>query len=559
MGTTAAIYYTPDGYDTGGQRLLGRQAAGEGFLKGLVRYGTAERLYCQAATQEEFRDFCRRIEPWMSGPRAVRWLPVHQPQLLTQAGTLYFPSPGLSQLAWQRQFGDPRAYSLCGVTHTTASKAVMQAIGEVPIAPFQPWDAIVCTSEAVKTWMESLLERWGEYLARRIGGTPRLDIQLPVIPLGVDCGAFLPGEEAQAVRQAVRERLGIPPEAIAVLFVGRLIAHAKAHPVPMYLALERVARSTGQPLYLIQSGWFEFPEHETAFKQTAAAFCPSVGCRFLDGRNPEIRRSIWCAADLFMSLADNIQETFGLVPIEAMAAGLPVVVSDWNGYKESVRHGIDGFKIPTMLPEPGSAGELGLQHFEGSINYSTYIGQTASLTAVDIEGCARAVSVLVENADLRRQMGENGRQRAREVYDWRVVIGAYEQLWSDLAQLRGTAGFSISPKAGRSPNPLADDPCQLFSHYPTQTLADDTCLSWGSMAALEERQRLEAFGMNQVGAGLRVSASEIEAILAFIGEGGSRNVAEIFQHLDGERSNLRSPLHRTLVYLLKFDILRIAV
>lgn len=559
MGTTAAIYYTPDGYDTGGQRLLGRQAAGEGFLKGLVRYGTAERLYCQAATQEEFRDFCHRIQPWMSAPRAVRWIPSHQPQMLTQAGTLYFPSPGLSDLAWQRQFGDPRAYSLCGVTHTTASKAVMQAIGDLQIAPFQPWDAIVCTSEAVKTWIESLLERWGEYLARRLGATPRTEIQLPVIPLGVDCEAFLQGEEAQAVRHSLRQRLGIGPEAIVVLFVGRLIAHAKAHPVPMYLALERVARSTRQPIYLIQSGWFEFPEHETAFKQTAAAFCPSVRSLFLDGRHPEVRQSIWCAADVFMSLADNIQETFGLVPIEAMAAGLPVVVSDWNGYKESVRHGIDGFKIPTLFPPPGSAGELGLQHFEGSINYSTYIGLTASLTAVDIEACVQALMVLVENADWRRQMGENGRQRAREVYDWRVVIGAYEQLWSELAQLRSSAGFSISCPDGRSPYPLADDPFVLFSHYSTQSLTDDVRLSWGSMAAIEERQRLEAFGMNQVGAGLRVSATATAEILAFIGEGGSRTVAEIFQHIESAIAHPRASVDRTLVYLVKFDILRITV
>jgi alpha-maltose-1-phosphate synthase len=558
-GTTAAIYYTPDGYETGGQRLLGRQAAGEGFLKGLVRYGTAERLYCQAATQAEFQDFCRRIEPWMSGPRAVRWLPLHQPQNLTEAGTLYFPSPGLSHLAWQRQYGDPRSYSLCGVTHTTASKAVMQAVGDLLIAPFQPWDAIVCTSNAVKTWIESLLARWGDYLARRIGGTPRTDLQLPVIPLGVDCGAFLSGEEAQGVRHSLRQQLGIPPEAIVVLFVGRLIAHAKAHPVPMYLALERAAQSTRQPIYLIQSGWFEFPEHETAFKQTAAAFCPSVRSIFLNGRHPGIRQSIWSVADIFISLSDNIQETFGLVPIEAMAAGLPVVISDWNGYKESVRHGIDGFKIPTLLPPPGCGLELGLQHFEGSINYSTYIGQTASLTAVDIEACTQALIALIENADLRHQMGENGRRRAREIYDWRVVISSYEQLWYELAQVRSSASLSVSCPEERFPYPLADDPFRLFSHYPTQTLEDNVQLGWGSMAALEARQRLGAFAMNQVGANLRVSSAEIEDILGLIGENSSRSVGEIVQQIGRSNTSSSSQIYPTIVYLVKFDILRIIV
>ncbi|MGB3557786.1 MAG: glycosyltransferase [Geitlerinemataceae cyanobacterium] len=556
-GTTAAIYYTPDGYETGGQRLLGRQAAGEGFLKGLVRYGTAEGLYCQAATEEEFRDFCRRIQPWMSATRPVRWLPIDRPQTLSDPGTLYFPSPGLSHLAWQRQYGDPRAYSLCGVTHTTASKAVMQAVGDLMIAPFQPWDAIVCTSYAVKTWMESLLASWGDYLVRRIGGKPHTDVRLPVIPLGVDCEAFLSGEEAQTVRHSLRQRLGIAPDAIVFLFVGRLIAHAKAHPVPMYLALERIAQSTRQPIYLLQSGWFEFPEHETAFKQTAAAFCPSVRSVFLDGRHQEIRQSIWYAADIFISLADNIQETFGLVPIEAMAAGLPVVVSDWNGYKESVRHGIDGWRIPTLLPPPGSAWELGLQHFDGSINYSTYIGQTASLTAVDIEACTQALGMLVGNADLRRQMGENGRRRAREIYDWKVIIPAYEQLWSELAQVRSIATPSVSRPPDRATYPLADDPLRLFAHYPTQALTDAVQIGWGTMATPEARQQIGAFAMDRVGANLRVSQREIEEILASIGEGGSCSVGEIVRQIGRSKTDNASPIYRTIVYLVKFDILRI--
>jgi glycosyltransferase involved in cell wall biosynthesis len=53
-------------------------------------------------------------------------------------------------------------------------------------------------------------------------------------------------------------------------------------------------------------------------------------------------------------LSDNIQETFGIVPIEAMAAGLPVVVLDWDGYKNTVRDGIDGFRVPTLMSGAGS-------------------------------------------------------------------------------------------------------------------------------------------------------------------------------------------------------------
>ena len=48
---------------------------------------------------------------------------------------------------------------------------------------------------------------------------------------------------------------------------------------------------------------------------------------------------------MFCSLPDSVEETFGIVPIEAMAAGLPVVVSDWDGYKDTVRDNVDGFEF----------------------------------------------------------------------------------------------------------------------------------------------------------------------------------------------------------------------
>ena len=64
---------------------------------------------------------------------------------------------------------------------------------------------------------------------------------------------------------------------------------------------------------------------------------------------PDERNTVYASADIFVSLADNPQETFGLAPLEAMATGLPVVLSDWNGYRDLVEHGHSGYLIPTSL------------------------------------------------------------------------------------------------------------------------------------------------------------------------------------------------------------------
>ena len=58
----------------------------------------------------------------------------------------------------------------------------------------------------------------------------------------------------------------------------------------------------------------------------------------------------------FISLSDNIQETFGLTIIEGMAAGKPVIATDWDGYRQTVRHGDTGFLIPTYMPQLTEAG-----------------------------------------------------------------------------------------------------------------------------------------------------------------------------------------------------------
>lgn len=551
MSTTAAILYRRDGYDTSSKRLLGRQAAGEGFLKGLVQHGTAESLYCYAANSTEFGEFCKHIQPWMKRPRKVQWLPHSNPRVLAQAGTIYNPDPTISKLVWQRRFADQRAYSVCGVTHTIASMGVMQSIGDLLIAPVQPWDALICTSVAVKTAVQHLLNGWADYLAQRTGGQSSIQINLPIIPLGVDCNAFLQGSAARNSRSRWRQKLGIAQDDIVVLFVGRLCFYAKAHPVPMYLALEQAVQASGAKVHLIQAGWFEDQREESSFKDSAKVFCPSVNTIFLDGRQPEVRSAIWSLADIFISLVDNIQETFGLTPIEAMAAGLPVIVSDWNGYQESVRHEIDGLRIPTLMPPSSSGIDLASDYLGENLNYSSYIAHASMAATVDIGACAKALTTMMTNHELRQRMGENGQQHAREIYDWKVAIAAYESLWQELAEIRGAAVMSAPLQPDTPPHPLCDDPFRLFAHYPTTTLTNDLLLKLGPMAAPECLSEIRKTWITNFGAERRTPVATLDAILAAI-ESNPQSVETILnQHPE---QNPRELL-RTLMYLLKFNVL----
>jgi glycosyltransferase involved in cell wall biosynthesis/tetratricopeptide (TPR) repeat protein len=564
----AVIFHHPDAVDTGRPRLLGRHAAGEGFLKGFIRHAGVETLFAHALAREHFEDFQRRAKAIDDDGRPCRWVPMGD---MGKSGedalptTLMVPDPNLAPFAWRRRARDDRAYSIVGVNHTIASERVMDGLGDLVIAPFQPWDALICTSHAVRSTVLRMLDNWTDYLNRRGGGKLRTTVELPVIPLGVDCDAYAKGDKSAGERQAIRRGLGIADDDVAVLFMGRLSFHAKAHPTPLYLSLEAAAKRTGKRLHLIQAGWFANEFIEKEFRDGIRTYAPSVNGIFLDGRKPEIRFKVWHAADVFTSLSDNIQETFGLTPIEGMAAGLPVVVSDWDGYRDTVRPNIDGFTIPTWLPLPESGGDLALApeaRLTGETSdqaYEQYCGLVSQCTAVDVAAATEAFAALAADPALRRRMGEAGRKRARQEFDWQVVIKAYQALWKDLENIRNREKTIAPATRERPPMPLRDDPFSLFAAYPTRSLDGDTVATLAAGAGKGAwRKRLDAIRrqrMNVLAQGALLAEDEQAAILEKLDKDGPTTVFALADLVAADR---RYRVTRTLGWLAKMGIIGFA-
>jgi glycosyltransferase involved in cell wall biosynthesis len=543
--SNAAIHYVPAGYETRGPRLMGRMAAGEGFLDAYLRHAGAERFYCYAQERKAAEQFAQQAQGLGAAP--VEWIPWANPTGLAKPGALYIPDPSLHDHAWRRRARDQRAYSLTGITHTTASSGAMDMIAEFALAPVQEWDAVICTAKTVRTMVEALMDEQAAYLKDRLGAQRAPRPQLPVIPLGVDCARFAPDPTARA---AQREALGIAADDIAFLFVGRLSFHAKAHPFPMYLALERAARQTGKRLHLIQAGWFANDFIETAFRDGARDFCPSVTAHFLDARKPEVRFPVWQAADIFTSLSDNIQETFGLTPIEAMAAGLPSVVTDWDGYRDTVQHGEHGIRVPTLSPPPGQGADLADAHAIGIDTYDRYCGYASQFVAVDINVAADAYISLIGNPGLRAKLGDAARRAAQANFDWRHVIARYQALWAELAQRRAAAVES-APASGPLYWPARADPFALFADYPTEILAMQHRLERGDfsgdLAAILGHD-LFSFARH------RLRPELCELLLRKAGNGGTVTLAEIGAELNDAD---RAVLPRNATFLVKIGALRL--
>ena len=551
----AAFYYNPENYQTSGDGIVGRQSATGGFLRGFIKYGGTDRFFIYADSADVFEKFQRfAVDSGARADQTAAFLPVTTAHL-KQLGTVFRPGPDLGDLAWRRRHFDQRDFSICGITHTVSETMAMQVIGNLMVAPVQPWDALVCTSKCVKGVVERLLADWADYLGARFEHDVQLPCQLPVIPLGVDSAEMAARADDSDSRLTLREAMDIKDSDIALLYAGRLNHVEKANPVPMYLAAEAAAANTGVRLHLIQAGQATNTEVENAFKQAAEDFAPNVKHHFIDGSRDDLYDKVWAAADIFISLSDNIQESFGLTPIEAMAAGLPLVISHYNGYRESVRDGVEGFTVPSSQPAPGAGAEMAFLYDTGFVPSPVFTAAISQSTAVEVPAAALAISRLIEDDDLRARLGAAGQKRAADVYDWRHVARAHQELWTELADIRAHAEESVPPSPNKAPFPLAPDPFRPFLAHASGLLDAAATISADGPFDKAIFQALYRSDIATPLSAVLLDEADTADLLKQIINAGAMSAGDVAKDMTQEKI---TPFYLTLGWLAKVGLIAIA-
>ncbi|OYX36243.1 MAG: hypothetical protein B7Y99_02030 [Caulobacterales bacterium 32-69-10] len=545
----AAISYDADSFEPG-DKPMGRRTAGLGLLRGFVEHAKVDTVFGYSEfepTQAGFEAAVRRF----GGDAPVRWSSHWNISALKEVGALHVAGPIGAAHAFHRRGFDQRAWSLTGVTHTISSHAAADAIASLATAPVQSWDALICTSRAVKAAVEVSLEEQADYLRARLGSqAPAVGLQLPVIPLGVRCQDFAAAPEARA---RLRARLGVPDDEVVVLYAARLSFHAKAHPYPMYAALQRAAERTGARVHLLLAGWFADAFQERVFRNGAAELCPDVTLHVVDGREPGMWDSVWQAGDIYTLLSDNIQESFGLSPVEAMAAGLPVVGSDWDGLKDTIVHGETGYLVPTLTPPAGGGGYMSQAYELSRIDYEQYVASVAQVVSVDVAAAADAFTALITDANLRRRMGEAGRARALSEFDWGRVIPRYQALWGELAQRRAVDREAAPKHPSRLGDPARADPFRTFAAYPTRAIDSDDLVASPADLAVQAAALNRRAGTAPV-RGIVLDGAMLEALTEQMATLGETSVEAI---LGSAPSIPRWRALRTILWLHKHGLVAI--
>ena len=521
---------------------MGRQSAGKAFMRGMARTWPKAELHGLGQGTETAKAMYRQLAgDGFDGQ--LKWIEVPNWAALGDLGTLYYPSPAAKDFAYSRNAFNPGAFSVMGVTFTLSSNGAMDQVADLVLPPFKPWDAMICISQAALDFTTRLHNEMKAWLTAQTGATRFNTPQLPVIALGIDCPSFTP---QAGLRETARAALQLQAHEVAFLFSGRLSFHAKANPVPMYQALEQAAQHAS--VVCIEAGVFPNDAIRAGFFAAQKALAPSVRFIWVDGQDELLYRQAWQGADAFVSLSDNIQETFGLTPVEAMAAGLPVVVSDWNGYKDTVRDGIDGFRVPTILPPAGMGGDLAMRHALGLDTYDFYIGRASLATVVEPTALAQACTALATQPELRARMGAAGLARATRDFDWPVILQRYAQLADELTKIRLAAG-------PQSPEPWVQraDPFARFGHFPSHTLAGNALVLAQPSAQARLADLLSLAMANYAFEARLLPRETIVALLSVLDKSGRQTVNELLM-----AAGVATPVGvRCLMWLWKFDLVQV--
>lgn len=538
---------------TGSQpaEIFGIDVAIANFLKAFLRHSRQKQFFFLPGSDdsiEELKNIARAENIDFS---RCAWIPAAHPGMnMNDVDVLFRPDPNIADHVWRRQQITGHGYSVCSLVHTMSGERIAGVLSDYITAPTAPGDAIICPSQAIRKSIEALWAIQGEYYKHRFRGIVPCPVDLPVIPLGIHTQRFADAT-TPSKRIGQREALALADDEVAILHVGRMSYATKAHPISLFKAAEKAAQLLApKKLRLLMFGFFKPDVMEKEFRQLAADIGKTVHIDFILNNDPRFPDGLWAAGDIFTSLIDNIQESFGFTPIEAMACGLPSVISDWDGYRDGVRHGTDGFLIPTLAVAPGGQRELAAHYFNIR-NYGDYLIRSGQSVAIDIDAAATAFRLLAQDDNLRKTMGEASRKRAVS-YDWRSIIPAYEDLWAEQAAKRKTALRQEIPPAWQAAHPSYPDPSSMFAAFATRHISPDDRLDITAQAEdidLIARHRMNIFGMD-----LLLPEEIISTIMETLYRTPQMRVADVQTTL-GITDTPR--LMRTLLWFAKMGLLRI--
>ncbi|WP_062268772.1 DUF4135 domain-containing protein [Endozoicomonas arenosclerae] len=455
----------PGGYN-------GLREANEAFIKAVIRYSRFDELhlYLHDSQTEAFRLGWKPYLDQYGAGKSISILPVNQlSSALQQHAYTVFHSgdPYISDLASLRDRHATRVFPITGRAHSLSDDARLSRVRDLIFSPLKPCDSIICSSSAQKTVMKRLLASASATFSDTVGVAVPYRGQVSLIPLGIEpAGKDAVGKAAGKPSDSVTSDDASNENSPVILCLGRLSETDKMDLHPLLLALnDLLEEGVVTRFQLVVAGVGDASgEYLQSLLAQAYEFNLEDFVRFELTVDEEKKQQLLAQADVFVSLADNIQESFGLAPLEAMREGVPVILSDWNGYRDLITSGQGGYLIPTA-----SADHDALSRSLSLVNKTQAQFIQAQGVSLDFDALKQALASLLLDQDFREEMSLMAVQRVNEKFSWPLLIDQYHELVDEL----GREASRIRHHQGREVGmPYRD----VFGHYASSALEESAYL-----------------------------------------------------------------------------------
>ena len=292
---------------------------------------------------------------------------------------------------------------LAGLLH-----GVPHVISAHSLEPLRPWKAEqLGGGYALSSWAEKTAYEAASGIIAVSNGMredilrcyPAVDPErVKVVHNGIDLEAWKhpQGQEADAQAAATLKRLGIDPDRPTVVFVGR-ITRQKGLP-HLLRACEQLPADVQ---VILCAGAPDTPEIKAEVEGLVARLREKrTGVVWIEEMLPRPELiAVLAASDVFV--CPSVYEPLGIVNLEAMAVGLPVVGSATGGIPDVIVDGETGLLVPIEQVQDGTGTPIDPARFEADL--------------------AERLTTLVTDTEAARTMGQAARRRVEEHFAWQAI------------------------------------------------------------------------------------------------------------------------------------------